>query len=123
MDGGAQVDTMPLLFHPKERSPESVKIIHISESNNNNLNLLNPFFLGTQNRVKFVMKHSVPLLHPELYTVYGTQQACCPGFEAPGPARRTLVSKAVSRQVKAGLLSTAPEAEKGAHSESQLVIL
>lgn len=62
MVGGAQVDTVLFLFHPKEWTPESITIIHISDSSINNLDLINSFFLG-QNRVEFMMKlcpHPVP---------------------------------------------------------------
>lgn len=68
MGEGTRVDARLLLFQPRERSPESIAIIHISDSSINNLNLINLFFLG-ENRVEFVMKHSVPTLPDVLYTV------------------------------------------------------
>lgn len=88
-------------FHPKEETSESIRIIHISDSNNNNLNLIHPFFLGTQNRVKFVIKHSLSTppfdFHP-LDGVYRTQSACSLGFEPADPPNRTHRSSAVPRE-------------------------
>ena len=76
MGEGARVDTMLLLFQPRERSPESIAIIHISDSSINNLNLINLFFLG-ENRVCYEtlcanstrcfihsIEHTVPGRHP-----------------------------------------------------------
>lgn len=68
MGEGARVDATLFLFHPREPSPGSIAIIHISDSSINNLNLINLFFLD-ENRVEFVMKHSVPTLPDVLYTV------------------------------------------------------
>lgn len=86
-------------FHPKEETSESIRIIRFSDSNNNSLNLIHPFFLGTQNRVKFVIKHSLLStsdFHP-LDGVYRTQSACSLGFEPADPPNRTQVSSAVPR--------------------------
>lgn len=68
MGEGARVDATLFLFQPREPSPGSIAIIHISDSSINNLNLINLFFLD-ENRVEFVMKHSVPTLPDVLYTV------------------------------------------------------
>ena len=90
MGEGAWEDAMLLLFQPREWSPESIAIIHISDSSINNLNLINLFFLG-ENRGDFVMKHSVPTLPDDLYTADRTQcrQASSLSFEAAGPAVKT----------------------------------
>lgn len=48
MERRAQKDILLLPFPPKGESLENIGIIHISDSNNNNLNLINPFFLGAQ---------------------------------------------------------------------------
>lgn len=79
MGEGAWEDAMLLLFQPRERSPESIAIIHISDSSINNLNLINLFFLG-ENRGEFVMKHSVPTLPDVLYTPECSQ---CPAGILP----------------------------------------
>lgn len=59
VDRRAQENARLLPFLPKGESLESIGVIHTSDSNNNNLNLVSPFFLGAQNRVKFVIKHSL----------------------------------------------------------------
>ena len=88
-------------FRSKGESPESISIIHISDSNNNNLNLINPFFSRAQNRVKFVIKHSLSTppydLHT-LYSIHSSHSARSLGFEAADPANRTPVSYAVTRE-------------------------
>lgn len=88
-------------FHSKGESPESIRIIHISDSNNNNLNLINPFFSGAQDTVKFVIKHSLSTPPYDLHTlcsIHSSQSARSLGFEAADPASRTHVSYAGTRE-------------------------